>query len=227
MLQERNSLLQPKDPLVKRLFDIIVSGVLLIILSPLVVIIAALVFIFLGSPIIFRQTRPGFLARPFEIAKFRTMKPATGAALDISQDSLRLTPLGRFLRMASLDELPELWNVLKGDMSLVGPRPLLMQYIPRYSPEQMRRHEMRPGITGWAQVNGRNALPWPARFEMDTWYIDHWSFGLDLKILLLTVVKVFRREGVSEPGQATVHEFMGNDEVNAGENPAKSSTTEG
>lgn len=160
-----------------------------------------------GRPILFRQMRPGCHGEPFEILKFRTMRPAAGS-IDES-DEARLTPLGRFLRNLSLDELPELWNVLQGDMTLVGPRPLLMQYLTLYTPEQARRHEVKPGLTGWAQINGRNAVSWEERFRLDVWYVDHWSLPLDLKILALTLIAVVRREGISQPGQATVEYFTG------------------
>lgn len=188
----------------KRVFDIVVASLLLVLLSPVLLAVAALVRLKLGSPVLFRQERPGLHGRPFLMTKFRSMKPGDGL------DEERLTKFGRILRAASLDELPELWNVLRGEMSLVGPRPLLMKYLPLYSPEQARRHEARPGITGWAQVNGRNALDWPERFALDVWYVDHWSLALDLKILVMTVAKVFRREGVSAAGHATMPEFAGN-----------------
>jgi lipopolysaccharide/colanic/teichoic acid biosynthesis glycosyltransferase len=163
----------------------------------------------LGSPVFFRQTRPGLHGRPFEMVKFRTMTDARGDDGNLLSDAERLTAFGRFLRASSLDELPELWNVLKGDMSLVGPRPLLMEYLPLYSPEQARRHEVRPGITGWAQVNGRNALSWDDKFKLDVWYVDHRSLWLDVKILWLTVKKVLVREGISAAGEATMSKFTG------------------
>jgi len=187
----------------KRLLDIKVSLLGLIIFSPLLGVIALAVMVSIGFPVIFRQERPGLKGKPFSLYKFRTMRMGEG------EDVERLTWLGGFLRRFSLDELPELWNVLKGDMSLVGPRPLLMQYLSRYTPEQARRHEVRPGITGWAQVNGRNAVSWEQKFAYDVWYVDHRSFLLDLKILWLTVWKVLRGEGVSQPGQATMEEFKG------------------
>ncbi len=155
-------------------------------------------------------TRPGYHARPFKVHKFRSMREARDAQGNLLPDQERLTRLGRFLRASSLDELPEMLNVLRGEMSWVGPRPLLMQYLPRYSPEQARRHDVLPGITGWAQINGRNALTWQDKFKLDVWYVDHWSFWLDLRILVLTVLKVLRREGISQPGHATAQEFMGN-----------------
>jgi len=171
--------------------------------------VAVLVQFFSGSPVFFRQRRPGLHGEPFTICKFRTMTDVRDAQGNLLPDEQRLTPFGRFLRCTSLDELPELFNVLKGDMSLVGPRPLLMRYLDRYTPEQMRRHEVRPGITGWAQVNGRNALTWEQKFALDVWYVDHQSLWLDLKIIVLTVWKILKREGISQPGQATMEEFMG------------------
>lgn len=163
----------------------------------------------LGNPVFFRQTRPGLHGKPFNMLKFRTMTDARGVDGALLPDAVRLTPFGRFLRATSLDELPELWNVLKGDMSLVGPRPLLMEYLPLYSPEQARRHQVRPGITGWAQVNGRNALSWEDKFALDVWYVDHRTLLLDLKILWLTVRKVLVREGISAVGEATMSKFTG------------------
>jgi lipopolysaccharide/colanic/teichoic acid biosynthesis glycosyltransferase len=196
-------------PLSKRLFDLLAASLGLLILSPVVVLVALLVRIFHGAPVLFRQQRPGYKGRPFYIYKFRTMTDARDAGGNLLPDAERLTPLGRFLRASSLDEFPAFLNVLRGEMSLVGPRPLLMEYLPRYSPEQMRRHEVLPGITGWAQVNGRNALTWEEKFRLDVWYVNHWSFGLDIKILFLTVWKVIRREGISQPGHATAEIFMG------------------
>lgn len=166
----------------------------------------------LGSPILFRQTRPGLHGKPFEMIKFRTMRDAVDSSGNTLPDSERMTPFGSFLRSSSLDELPELWNVLKGDMSLVGPRPLLMEYLPLYSPEQYRRHEVRPGVTGWAQINGRNAISWPEKFALDVWYVDNRSFWLDIKILFLTVKKVLVREGISAEDEATVTKFSGNNQ---------------
>jgi sugar transferase EpsL len=194
----------------KRLFDLLIATLGLLVTSPLFLLIAILVRIYHGRPVLFGQRRPGYAGRPFRIYKFRTMTNARTANGDLLPDEQRLTPLGRFLRASSLDELPELFNILRGEMSLVGPRPLLMQYLERYSPEQARRHEVYPGLTGWAQVNGRNALTWEDKFRLDVWYVDHWSFWLDLKILFLTVWKVFKREGISQPGHATAEEFMGN-----------------
>lgn len=198
-----------RPPILKRIFDICVSGLALLLLSPILLIVAVLVRIFHGSPILFGQTRPGYKGMPFRIYKFRTMTDARAAGGDLLPDAERLTPLGRFLRASSLDELPELFNILRGEMSLVGPRPLLMQYLTRYSPEQMRRHDVLPGLTGWAQINGRNTLTWEEKFQLDVWYVDHWSFWLDIKIIFLTLWKVIRREGISQPGHATAEEFMG------------------
>ncbi len=198
--------------MIKRVFDVLVSAVALLVLLPVVVAIALLVHRKLGSPVFFRQTRPGKDGKPFQMIKFRTMLDAVDAQGNLLPDLERMTSFGQFLRSTSLDELPELWNVLKGDMSLVGPRPLLMEYLPLYSKEQYRRHEVRPGVTGWAQINGRNALSWEEKFKLDVWYVDNRSFWLDLKILLLTVKKVFAREGVSADGEATMSKFTGNDE---------------
>ncbi len=194
----------------KRLFDLIAGGVLLILLGPVLLVTAALVGWRLGTPVFFRQERPGLGGRPFRLTKFRTMTDCRGPDGLLLPDAERLTPLGRFLRSSSLDELPELLNVVRGEMSLVGPRPLLMQYLPRYSPRQARRHEVRPGLTGWAQVSGRNAIDWDERLERDVWYVDHVSLGLDLKILLLTLRTVLLREGISSAGHATMPEFTGN-----------------
>lgn len=196
--------------MMKRLLDIVVSAVALAVLSPAILLLAWQVRRKLGSPVLFRQARPGLNGKPFEIVKFRTMRDAVDARGEPLPDAARLASFGRFLRSASLDELPELWNVLKGDMSLVGPRPLLMEYLPLYSREQARRHEVRPGITGWAQVHGRNALDWPERLRMDVWYVDHRSFLLDLKILWMTLVKVLKREGIAAGGHATMPKFTGN-----------------
>lgn len=193
----------------KRFFDLIVSMIALLIFSPLLILLAILIRFRLGSPVLFTQTRPGLHGKPFTIYKFRTMSDALDADGNLLPDAERLTRLGRFLRSTSLDELPELFNVLKGDMSLVGPRPLLMEYLDRYTPEQARRHEVRPDITGWAQINGRNAITWEEKFRLDVWYVDHCSLWLDLKIIVLTIWKVLRREGISEVGQATMSEFKG------------------
>jgi len=196
-------------PITKRIFDLILTIPALIILSPFLVILAILVAILLGAPVLFRQKRPGWQGNPFWLLKFCTMTDCCDDKGALLTDALRLTSFGRFLRATSLDELPELFNVIKGDMSLVGPRPLLMQYLDRYTPEQARRHEVKPGITGWAQVNGRNAITWEEKFKLDVWYVDHQSFWLDLKIIFLTVWKILKREGINQPGQATMEEFLG------------------
>ncbi|HEZ0002743.1 TPA: sugar transferase [Neisseria meningitidis] len=194
----------------KRLFDIVASASGLIFLSPVFLILIYLIRKNLGSPVFFIQERPGKDGRPFKMIKFRSMRDAIDKDGNPLPDSERLTPFGKKLRAASLDELPELWNVLKGDMSLVGPRPLLMQYLPLYDNFQNRRHEMKPGVTGWAQVNGRNAISWDEKFAHDVWYIDNFSFWLDIKILFLTVKKVFVKEGISAEGEATMPYFTGN-----------------
>lgn len=199
----------PGVPLTKRIFDLLLTSIGLLLISPLLVILAILVRFKIGSPVLFKQRRPGYRGKPFWIYKFRSMADLYDQEGNLLADELRLTKFGRFMRSASLDELPELFNVLKGEMSLVGPRPLLMQYIERYSPEQARRHEVLPGITGWAQIHGRNALTWEEKFRLDVWYVDHWSIGLDLRILAATLVKTARREGISQPGHATAEEFMG------------------
>jgi sugar transferase EpsL len=188
----------------KRVVDVLAAGLLLIVLAPFLLLIALLVRLKIGSPVLFRQQRPGKDGRPFIMWKFRTMREGTGC------DAERLTDFGRWLRSTSLDELPELINVVRGEMSLVGPRPLLMEYLPRYTSEQMRRHEVLPGITGWAQVNGRNAVGWEERFKLDVWYVDHISPWLDLKILLLTIKTAVKREGIAYQNEATMHEFKGN-----------------
>lgn len=193
----------------KRLFDILITIPLLFFVSPILVAIVIMVRLSLGSPVLFTQVRPGLHGRPFTMYKFRTMTDDRDEQGRLLPDAQRLTRIGRFLRNTSLDELPELFNVLKGDMSLVGPRPLLMEYLPLYSPEQARRHEVRPGITGWAQVNGRNALTWEEKFEYDVWYVDNWSLWLDIKILWLTLVAVLRRDGISADGHATTPPFTG------------------
>lgn len=195
--------------MIKRLFDIAASSCGLLLLAPVIAIVAWQIRRKLGSPVLFRQVRPGLNGTPFEMIKFRTMRDAVDAAGNPLPDSERMTPFGNFLRSSSLDELPELWNVLKGDMSLVGPRPLLMEYLPLYSPEQYRRHEARPGVTGWAQVNGRNALSWDEKFKLDVWYVDNRSLWLDLKIIVLTIKKVFLRDGISADGEATMPKFTG------------------
>ena len=193
----------------KRLFDFAAAFCALMILSPVMLVTALLIRNKLGSPVLFTQTRPGLSGKPFEMVKFRTMKDAVDAHGNSLPDSERMTPFGDKLRNSSLDELPELWNVLKGDMSLVGPRPLLMQYLPLYSKEQARRHDVRPGVTGWAQINGRNAISWEDKFKLDVWYVDNRSFWLDIKILFLTVKKVFVKEGISADGHVTIEPFTG------------------
>jgi lipopolysaccharide/colanic/teichoic acid biosynthesis glycosyltransferase len=196
----------------KRILDLIIAGTLLVVLSPVLLILGLLVWWFLGSPVLFTQTRPGFRGRPFRMVKFRSMLDARDPEGKLLPDEQRLTVFGRTLRALSLDELPELLNVIKGEMSMVGPRPLLTKYLERYSREQARRHEVPPGITGWAQINGRNALSWEEKFKLDVWYVDHWSLWLDLKILLLTALRVLRREGINAPGEATAPEFLGTQE---------------
>ena len=195
--------------MIKRLMDIIGALSGLLVLGPVILLLAVLVRVKLGSPVLFRQARPGMSGSAFEMAKFRTMTDAKDASGELLPDADRLTGFGQFLRSSSLDELPELWNVLKGDMSLVGPRPLLMEYLPLYSERQARRHEVRPGITGWAQVNGRNALSWDEKFELDVWYVENRTLWLDIKILFLTVLKVLKRDDISEPGAATMSRFTG------------------
>ncbi|SRR5258707_11813990 len=197
-------------PLNKRIFDLLAALAALILLSPVILLIAVSVRVLLGKPILFRQQRPGFKGRPFFIYKFRTMNEARNPEGNLLPDSERLTGLGGFLRSLSLDELPELFNILRGDMSMVGPRPLIMAYLPLYSKEQMRRHDVYPGLTGWAQVNGRNAIDWQTRFALDLWYVDHRSFWLDIKIIFRTLWKVIKRENISQPGQATIEAFKGN-----------------
>lgn len=184
-----------------------------VLLSPVLILTALLVRCELGKPVLFSQERPGLDSRPFKLYKFRTMTDARGVDGVLLPDAQRLKRFGRFLRSTSMDELPELLNVLKGEMSLVGPRPLLMQYLNRYSPEQARRHEVKPGITGWAQVNGRNALTWEEKFKLDVWYVDNWSLWLDIKIIAMTIWKILKREGISQPGQATMEEFKGNQQT--------------
>jgi lipopolysaccharide/colanic/teichoic acid biosynthesis glycosyltransferase len=198
-------------PLSKRVFDLALTSVGLLLLSPVLLLLAAWVRLAHGSPVLFRQARPGHYGRPFKIYKFRTMTEARDVQGSLLPDAERLTRLGRFLRASSLDELPELFNVLRGEMSLVGPRPLLMQYLTRYTPEQARRHAVLPGITGWAQVNGRNALTWEDKFRLDVWYVENWSLWLDIQILGMTLWKVVKREGISQPGHATAEEFMGSE----------------
>ena len=193
----------------KRLFDLALTIPGLLIISPILPLLAIYIRVRLGTPVLFRQLRPGLHGKPFVLYKFRTMTSAVNNQGEPLPDTQRLTSFGQFLRSFSLDELPELINVLKGEMSLVGPRPLLMQYLERYTQEQARRHEVLPGITGWAQINGRNALTWEDKFRFDTWYVEHWSLQLDIKILALTFWKTIKREGISQPGYATSEEFMG------------------
>ncbi len=193
----------------KRLLDVCVAGAGLLLGWPVIALVALLVRVKLGSPVVFSQVRPGLGGQPFKMYKFRTMTDARDAKGQLLPDEVRLTAFGRFLRSTSLDELPELWNVLKGEMSLVGPRPLLMEYLPLYTQEQARRHEVRPGITGWAQVNGRNAISWEDKFRLDVWYVDHQSLWLDIRILWLTVRKVLVREGIAAAGEATTSKFTG------------------
>jgi lipopolysaccharide/colanic/teichoic acid biosynthesis glycosyltransferase len=194
----------------KRVLDVALSLVALVLLLPVIAIVALLVWAKLGSPVFFRQVRPGLHGKPFEMVKFRTMLESVDEHGRILDDSQRLTKFGRFLRSSSLDELPELWNVLKGDMSLVGPRPLLMEYLPLYTARQYKRHDLRPGITGWAQVNGRNSLSWEKKFDLDVWYVENHSLRLDAKIIFLTIKKVIKREGISADGQETMPKFTGN-----------------
>lgn len=198
-----------KIPRSKRILDLALTIPGLLLLSPIMAFLALLIRIKLGSPVLFRQIRPGYFGRPFTLYKFRTMKDSRDEYGNLLPDSERLTSLGKFLRASSLDELPELFNVLRGEMSLVGPRPLLMQYLERYSPEQARRHQVLPGITGWAQINGRNAISWEEKFRLDVWYVDHWSIWLDIRILLISLWKVLRREGINQPGHISAEEFMG------------------
>jgi len=200
--------------LLKRIFDLSLALILFIILSPVMLATAVVIYLNMGRPVIFKQLRPGLKAKPFYIYKFRTMMDEKDAYGNLLPDGERLTPLGRFLRKTSLDELPQLINVIKGDLSFVGPRPLLMEYLPRYTPEQARRHEVKPGITGWAQINGRNAITWEERFKLDIWYVDHRSFWLDVKILSRTFIEVFRRKGINAPGVDTMPRFMGSKQDN-------------
>lgn len=194
----------------KRSLDATASAVALTLLAPILAAVSLMVRLTMGGPVFFRQVRVGWKERPFRIAKFRTMNDRRDASGALLPDSLRLTFFGRFLRSLSIDELPQLWNVLKGDMSLVGPRPLLPEYLPRYTPFERRRHEVKPGVTGWVQVNGRNSLTWERKFELDVWYVDHASLCLDFKILSMTLLQLLRRDGISQAGHATMPEFMGN-----------------
>jgi len=205
-------------PVVKRLLDLVLVIPGMILALPVMALIALVILIFEGPPVLFRQPRPGYKGQIFTLYKFRTMRDAFDANGAPLPDSQRMTPLGRFLRATSLDELPELFNVLCGEMSLVGPRPLLVAYLERYTPEQMRRHDVLPGITGWAQINGRNALSWEEKFRLDLWYVDHWSLWLDIKILAITLWKVLKHEGINQPGQATMEEYKGPSPEHEGEN---------
>jgi sugar transferase EpsL len=204
-----NPIFPPGVPIAKRIFDLLVTVPGLILISPLIGPVLLLVLIFEGQPVFFRQPRAGLNGKVFSVFKLRSMREVYDRNGQLLPDDQRISPLGRFLRATSIDELPELINVLRGEMSLVGPRPLLARYLPRYSQEQMRRHEVLPGITGWAQINGRNAQSWEERFRLDVWYVDHWSLWLDIQILFLTFWKTVRREGISQPGHATMPEFMG------------------
>lgn len=195
--------------MLKRIFDVTISSLVLLFGLPILLVLSLMIWVWLGSPIFFVQVRPGQAARPFHMIKFRTMKDAFDSEGNPLPDDHRMTTFGQFLRSTSLDELPELWNVLKGDMSLVGPRPLLMEYLPLYSEEQYRRHKVRPGVTGWAQINGRNAISWEEKFKLDVWYVDNRTFWLDLKVLFLTVKKVLARDGVSGEGDVTMSKFTG------------------
>jgi len=199
-------------PLIKRVFDIIFALIAVVLLSPVFLVVSIVIIISDGFPVFFTQVRPGKNGVPFKLHKFRSMKKAQDQKIELSTDGERITKFGNFLRRTSVDELPELFSVLEGKMSIVGPRPLLMQYLERYSGEQARRHEMLPGITGWAQINGRNTISWEEKFRLDIWYVDHWTFCLDIKIILQTVWKVIKGEDVSQPGRATMDEFMGNAE---------------
>lgn len=210
-------------PMLKRLLDILIALLALLLLLPFILLLALLVRVKLGSPVLFRQTRPGLHGKPFAMIKFRSMRDAVDANGEPLPDHERLTRFGQLLRSTSLDELPELWNVLKGDMSIVGPRPLLMEYLPLYSPEQATRHNVRPGMTGLAQISGRNAISWQQKFQLDTWYVQHQSVWLDVKIMLKTVKKVLWREGISAQGEVTAAKFMGNvDGVN--DNPSSNNS---
>jgi sugar transferase EpsL len=201
--------------MIKRLFDLGLGLFLIIVFAPLMAFLALFIKLIMGSPVLYKQLRPGYMGQPFSLYKFRTMTDADKGYKSSADDEKRLTGLGRFLRKYSLDELPQLYNVIRGELSFVGPRPLLMQYLERYSPEQARRLEAKPGITGWAQVNGRNALSWEEKFSLDVWYVERQSFWLDLKILAITLIKVLRAEGISGDGSSTVQEFMGNSGINA------------
>jgi lipopolysaccharide/colanic/teichoic acid biosynthesis glycosyltransferase len=214
--QAARAVAQTNGNAMKRGFDIVVSALVLLVLSPVLLVVAALVRLRLGSPVLFRQQRPGLHGKPFAFTKFRTMSNAVDSHGRPLPDAQRLTDFGRALRSWSLDELPQLFNVVRGEMSLVGPRPLLMEYLPLYSAEQARRHEVRPGITGWAQVNGRNAIGWDEKFRLDVWYVDNRSFLLDLKILAMTAARVFGRSGIAAEGEATMPRFEGNGRAGGG-----------
>ena len=210
-----NFQMNPVDPSSRRILDFSVAALALVATSPILIGASAAIYCSMGAPILFRQKRPGLHGVPFHIIKFRTMRAPKPGEDMIQSDGRRLSAVGRFLRATSIDELPTLWNVLQGDMSLVGPRPLLMQYLDRYTPTQARRHEVKPGVTGWAQVNGRNAVSWEEKFELDVWYVDHRSLRLDLEILARTVWKVVARDGIAHAGTATTTEFMGTVAVDA------------
>jgi sugar transferase EpsL len=195
--------------LAKRILDFIASSICLICLIPILIIVGIVIHFTMGSPVVFRQMRPGLNAKPFFIYKFRTMTEGCDASGKLLSDEARLTGIGKWMRKCSIDELPQLWNVFIGDLSLVGPRPLLIEYLPLYSPGQARRHNVKPGITGWAQVNGRNAISWEEKFQLDVWYVDNWSFALDMKILLMTVLRVVSSSGINNPGHVTMPEFKG------------------
>lgn len=203
----------------KRIFDLVVASAALVVLAIPLLVLMLLVRVNLGSPVFFRQQRPGLHGVPFEMVKFRTMTELREPDGTLLSDAERLTRFGQALRASSLDELPELWNVIRGEMSLVGPRPLLMEYLPLYTPQQARRHEVRPGITGWAQVNGRNAIDWEQKFTLDVWYVDHHNLILDLRILGLTVLKILKREGINQAGEATVEQFRGSQDIEGSQRP--------
>lgn len=210
MHQQNNYMCKPSYKVIKRVIDIGLAATLLLLTWPLLVVAMATIRLNMGRPVLFKHMRPGLQGRTFNVYKLRTMRDARDANNNFLPDELRLTKLGKFLRSSSLDELPQLWNVLIGEMSLVGPRPLLVEYLLLYTPQQARRHEIRPGITGWAQVNGRNAISWEEKFALDVWYVEHRSFWLDLRILWMTIASVFSRHGISAPGQATMSKFTGN-----------------
>jgi lipopolysaccharide/colanic/teichoic acid biosynthesis glycosyltransferase len=200
-----------KTPVIKRLLDIIISATALMVFSPVILIVSLILLFTIGRPVFFLHERPGIEGKPFKLIKFRSMRNTRDIKGNLLPDCERITRFGQFIRKTSIDEFPELLNVLLGEMSMVGPRPLLMQYLSRYSEDQFRRHDVLPGVTGWAQVNGRNAISWDEKFKLDLWYVDHWSIWLDIKILFMTVWKVISGEGISQPGRATMDEFMGNE----------------